>query len=182
MSHDNFEDNVVLVFSGETSFSKTCWLWCMWGVLPSWYYESCSTISTECASPLYMLPLCWGRTAAAVTHTEQMGSRDAKTVPTGKPGQRSRRQQHIQQVNSVTCRDVYFWAGWVHTAWSEIKSDYQVKRLCSNVQTFSLCNAFFFFRLSPSTTSVSKFYNVHLQAEETWQQSTFGENHGTKGP
>lgn len=46
---------------------------------------------TECTSPSFMLLLYWGWTAAAVTHTEQMGSRDTKTVATGKPGQRSRK-------------------------------------------------------------------------------------------
>lgn len=46
---------------------------------------------TECASPSYTLLLYREWTAAAVTHTEQMGSRDAKTVATGKPGQRSRK-------------------------------------------------------------------------------------------
>lgn len=49
-----------------------------------------------------------GQTAAAVTHTEQMGSRDAKTVLTGKPCQRSQRQPHIQQLKSVTRSNVYF--------------------------------------------------------------------------
>lgn len=64
----------------------TASLMCVW---PSWYYETCVCIKT-------VLLLSWGPTAAAVTHTEQMGSRDAKTVLTGKPGQRSRRQRHIQ--------------------------------------------------------------------------------------
>lgn len=86
--------------------------------------------STECVYVCMCCPRSRGPTAAAVTHTEQMGSRDAKTVLTGKPGQRSQRQQRIQQLRSVTRSKVYFWTGWVQTAWSTIKTDYWVEHMC----------------------------------------------------
>lgn len=73
-----------LIFGFQNLVTFTYW-WCMAFLLLS------ELNFTECASPSYTLLLYRGWTAAAVTQTEQMGSRDAKTVATGKPGQRSRK-------------------------------------------------------------------------------------------
>lgn len=78
-----------MVFTGQTSAFLILWEVCL---------DQNSMSSTEWESTLSALPLSWGQTAAAVTHTEQIGSRDAKTVLTRKLGQRSRRLQHIQQL------------------------------------------------------------------------------------